>query len=90
MTSLGEEADEQELLCKSQQKLTEEYLSKIMYAKFKGNGKWAGSDGNGVPVHQFLGCRCKAGQRDVEQTKSVLRVEKPLRRARGQVSFPHH
>ena len=32
----------------------------------------------------------KAGQRDVEQTKSVLRVEKPLRRARGQVSFPHH
>ena len=54
LTFMGEEADEQELLHKSQQRLTDDYLSKIMYEKFKGNGKWAGSDGNGVPIHQFL------------------------------------
>jgi hypothetical protein len=49
-----EDVDEQELLHKSQHTLTNDYLSIIMYDKFKGRGKWQGNDGTGVPMHQFL------------------------------------
>ena len=54
LTFMGEEADEQELLHKSQQTLTDDYLSIIMHERFRGNGKWAGTDGSGIPIHQFL------------------------------------
>lgn len=54
LTFEHEKVDEQELLHKSQHTLTSDYLSKIMYDKFRGRGKWEGSDGTGVPMHQFL------------------------------------
>jgi hypothetical protein len=54
LTFVQEEVDEQELLHKSQYVLTNDYLSKIMYEKFQGRGKWEGSDGTGIPMHRFL------------------------------------
>ena len=54
LTFEQKDVNEQELLHKSQHTLTNDYLSKIMYEKFKGRGKWEGSDGTGVPMHQFL------------------------------------
>lgn len=54
LTFMEKEVDEQELLHKSQQKLTDDYLSIIMHEKFEGNGKWGGGDGSGIPIHRFL------------------------------------
>ena len=54
LTFVQQDVDEQELLHKSQNTLTDNYLSMIMYDKFKGRGKWQGIDGSGIPMHQFL------------------------------------
>jgi hypothetical protein len=54
LTFEQQSVDEQELLHKSQHNLTNDYLSKIMGEKFIGKGAWAGSDGTGIPMHQFL------------------------------------
>jgi hypothetical protein len=54
LTFEKQDVNEQELLHKSQQSLTNDYLSKIMYDKFNGRGKWQGKDGKGIPIHQFI------------------------------------
>lgn len=54
LTFEKQDVNEQELLHKSQHNLTNDYLAKIMYEKFRGRGSWSGKDGTGVPMHQFL------------------------------------